>query len=121
MIPCNDIKRFYERHQQEFEEAALRAMRSGWYILGEEGKSFEREFAEAVGAKYCIGVDNATNALFLGMKAIGIGPGDEVLVQANTYIATVLGITRNGAFPVFVEPNEYYNMSDNIEEYIWIN
>ena len=118
MIPCNDIKRFYNKHQLEFEEAAIRALRSGWYILGQEGKQFEQEFALSIGGKYCVAVDNATNALFLGIKALGIGPGDEVLVQANTYIATVLGITRNGATPIFVEPNEYYNMNDNIEEFI---
>jgi len=115
MIPCNDLKRSFEQYKSEFEQAAIETLESGWYILGKKGKEFEAEFAMQMGAKYCIACDNATNALFLGINALGIGPGDEILVQSNTYIATVLGITRNGATPVFVEPNEYYNMDENIE------
>ena len=113
MIPCNDSKRLFLKYKQEFEEAALSVLRSGWYVLGENVKDFENEFAASVGSKYCIGVDNGTNAIKIGIQALGIGAGDEVLVQANTYIATVLGITANGATPVFVEPNSFYNMDEN--------
>lgn len=113
MIPCNDSKRLFNRYKDEFEQAALNVLRSGWYVLGTNVQEFEKEFAESTGSKYCIGVDNGTNAIKLGMQALGIGPGDEVLVQANTYIATVLGITSNGATPIFVEPNGFYNMDDS--------
>ena len=112
-IPCNDSKRLFNKYKKEFEEAALSVLRSGWYVLGENVKEFEQEFAESISSKYCIGVDNGTNAIKLGIQALGIGEGDEVLVQANTYIATVLGITSNGATPVFVEPNSFHNMDEN--------
>lgn len=113
MIPCNDSKRLFDRYQNEFEQAALKVLRSGWYVLGTNVQEFEKEFAESIGSKYCVGVDNGTNAIKLGIQALGIGPGDEVIVQANTYIATVLGITSNRATPIFVEPNEFYNMDAN--------
>lgn len=114
MIPCNDSKRLFEKYQTEFEEAALGVLRSGRYILGDNVKAFEQEFANSVNAKFCVGVDNGTNAIKLGIQSLGIGKGDEVIVQANTYIATVLGITANGATPVFVEPSEFHNI--NYEE-----
>ena len=113
MIPCNDSKRLFNKYKDEFEQAALDVLRSGWYVLGTNVKEFEKEFAGSIGSKYCVGVDNGTNAIKLGIQALGIGPGDEVVVQANTYIATVLGITANGAIPVFVEPNDFYNMNEN--------
>lgn len=116
MIPCNDSKRLFNKYKDEFEQAALDVLRSGWYVLGNNVKEFENEFASSIGSKYCIGVDNGTNAIKLGIQALGIGPGDEVIVQANTYIATVLGITVNGATPVFVEPNEFHNMDDKCVE-----
>ena len=118
MIPCSDLKRSFEQFKDEFEVATLETLRSGWYILGKKDAEFEAEFAKQMNSKYCISCDNATNALFLGINALGIGAGDEVIVQSNTYIATVLGITRNGATPVFVEPNEFYNMDSNIERYV---
>ena len=113
MIPCNDSKRLYLKYKDEFEGAALKVLRSGWYVLGENVKAFEKEFASSIGSKYCVGVDNGTNAIKIGFQALDIGVGDEVLVQANTYIATVLGITANGATPIFVEPNEFFNMDEN--------
>lgn len=115
-IPVNDLKRGFQLFQEELENKALDVLRSGWYILGNEVKNFESEFANAIGTKYCIGVDNGLNAIMLGIKALGIGPGDEVIVQANTYIATVLGITMNGATPVFVEPTPFYNMDPELIE-----
>ena len=102
------LKRGYDLYVQEYEEAALRAMRSGWYILGKELEEFEAGFAEYMGAKYCIGVNSGLDALILAVRALDIGPGDEVIVPANTYIASVLGITENGATPVFVEPDRYF-------------
>lgn len=104
------LGRQFELYQSEYEAAALRALRSGWYILGRELESFEAEFAEYLGAKYCVGVNSGLDALTLAVKALGIGPGDEVLVQANTYIATVLAVTANGATPIFIEPDEFYNL-----------
>lgn len=122
MIPCNDSIRLFNRYKGEFEQAALDVLRSGWYVLGSNVQSFEKEFAASIGSKYCIGVDNGTNAIKLGFQSLGIGKGDEVLVQANTYIATVLGITANDATPVFVEPNRCFNMDeDDIEHRITKN
>ena len=118
MIPCNNLLRSYQQYKDEFEQAAIETLRSGWYILGKKDIEFEEEFARQMNSKHCISCDNATNALFLGINALNISDGDEVIVQSNTYIATVLGITRNGATPVFVEPNKFYNMSSDIEKYI---
>ncbi|MBE6096682.1 MAG: DegT/DnrJ/EryC1/StrS family aminotransferase [Schwartzia succinivorans] len=104
------LDRQFKLHQTEYEEAALRVLRSGWYILGPELEAFEKEFADYVGAKHCIGVASGLDALTLAVRALGIGTGDEVIVPANTYIATVLAVTENGAKPVFLEPDEYYNL-----------
>lgn len=109
-IACNRLDRPFYKYQQEFEEKALEVLRSGWYVLGKEVSSFEEEFADYLGAKYCVGVASGLDALWIGMRILGIGQGDEVIVQANTYIASVMGITMNGATPVFVEPDEYYNI-----------
>ena len=109
-IPINDLKRSFVMYQDELEEKVIEVLRSGWFVLGNEVKNFEHEFANAIGSKYCMGVDNGLNAIGLGIKALEIGPGDEVIIQANTYIATVLGVTMHGATPVFVEPTPYYNM-----------
>ncbi len=104
-------------HQSEYEEAALRVLRSGWYVLGKEVLAFEEEFAAYTGKKYCVGLNSGLDALIMSVRALGIGEGDEVIVQANTYIATVLGITQNKAVPVFVEPDEYFNIdAEKIEQ-----
>jgi dTDP-4-amino-4,6-dideoxygalactose transaminase len=107
-IMTNRLDRGFYMYQKEFEEAAIRTLRSGWYILGNELKSFEEKFATYTGAKYSVGLGNGLDALTLAVRALGIGEGDEVLVQGNTYIASVMGISINGATPVFVEPDEYY-------------
>lgn len=109
-IKCNVLDRQFQMYQQEYEEAALRVLRSGWYVLGKEVEQFEKEFAAYTGRKYCVGLNSGLDALIMSVRALGIGVGDEVIVQANTYIATVIGITENGATPVFVEPDEYFNM-----------
>ena len=109
---------FY-KYQDEFEKKALEVLRSGWYVLGKEVDSFEREFAEYVGAGYCVGLASGLDALWIAFRVLGIGIGDEVLVQGNTYIASVMGITINGATPVFVEPDEYCNIdASKLEEKI---
>lgn len=115
-VKCNVLDRQFFQYQQEYEEAALRVLRSGWYVLGNEVKQFEEEFAAFTGRKYCVGLNSGLDALIMSVRALGISQGDEVIVQANTYIATVLGITENGAIPVFVEPDECYNIdADKIE------
>ena len=111
MIPINDLSRGFNLYREEYEEAALRVLRSGWYILGKELSSFEEEYAKALSDDcYCAGVDNGLDAILLGLQAAGIKPGDEVIVQANGYIATMLGVMQCGAVPVFVEPDEYYEL-----------
>ncbi|MBO4902174.1 MAG: DegT/DnrJ/EryC1/StrS family aminotransferase [Lachnospiraceae bacterium] len=111
MIPVNDLRRSFELFQDEYEEAALSVLRSGWYVLGNEVNSFETEFATSLGGSCeCAGVANGLDAIMLGLKAAGIGEGDEVIVQANGYIATMLGILQCGAVPVFVEPDAYYQL-----------
>ena len=110
------LGRQFNLHKNEYETAALRALNSGWYILGNEGKNFETEFADYLGAKFCVGVNSGLDALTLAVRALGIGEGDEVIVQANTYIASVLAITANKATPIFVEPDKFYNLdADKIE------
>lgn len=118
-IMPNNLLRDFEQYQKEFEDAALLALRSGWYILGEQLCSFEEQFAAYNHAKYCVGLASGLDALWIAFRVLGIGEGDEVIVQANTYIASVMGITINGAVPVFVEPDDYYGIdADRIEEKI---
>jgi len=112
-IMPNRMDRGFYKYQEEIESAALRVLRSGWYILGPEVSAFEEEFAAYTGAKYCVGLANGLDALWLAFRVLGIGAGDEVLVQGNTYIASVMGITINGATPIFVEPDAFYNMDTN--------
>ena len=110
-IPFLDLKAAYLEVQSELNLAYSRVMQSGWYILGEEVQNFEREFAEYCAVKHCIGVANGLDALHLILKAYGIGAGDEVIVPANTYIATWLAVSYVGATPVPVEPDEQtYNL-----------
>lgn len=115
----NVLDREYKRHKSEYDAAALKVLESGWYITGTELESFEQRFANYIGSPFCVGVANGLDALWIGMKALGITEGDEVLVQSNSYIATVMGITINNATPVFVEPDECFNMDvTKIEEKI---
>lgn len=107
-IVTNCLDKGFSRYQKEFEEAAIRVLRSGWYIMGKELESFEAKFAEYCGAEFCLGTASGLDALILACKAIDLKPGDEVIVQANTYIATVMSITTVGATPVLVEPDENY-------------
>ncbi len=116
-IMPNRLDRGFYMYQKEFEDKALEVLRSGWYVLGNEVKSFEEEWAAYTGAKYCVGLASGLDALWMAFRILGIGAGDEVIVQGNTYIASVMGITMNGATPIFVEPDEYYNIdASKIEE-----
>lgn len=118
-IMPNRLDRGFEQYQEEFEAKAMEVLRSGWYVLGNEVKEFEKEFAIYTGAKHCVGLASGLDALWIAFRVLGIGAGDEVIVQGNTYIASVMGITMNGATPVFVEPDEYFNIDiKKIEEKI---
>lgn len=118
-IMSNRLDRGFFKYQEEFEKKAIDVLRSGWYVLGNEVKSFEEEFAAYTGAKHCVGLASGLDALWIAFRILGIGAGDEVIVQGNTYIASVMGITINGATPVFVEPDEYNNIdASKIEEKI---
>lgn len=117
IVKATVLDRQYHKFEKEYQNAAIEALESGWYILGKYGEKFEREFSDYVGSKYCVGLNSGQDALTLAIRALGIRKGDEVIVPANTYIATVLGVTENGAVPVFVEPDEYYNLdASKIEE-----
>jgi dTDP-4-amino-4,6-dideoxygalactose transaminase len=111
IVPFLDVGATYRELAAEIDEATARVLTSGQFILGAELDHFEREWAEYVGAKHCVGVGNGLDALHLALLAIGIGPGDEVIVPSNTYIATWLAVTHAGGVPVPVEPSlETYNI-----------
>ena len=95
-IMPNRMDRGFFRYQEEFEQTALEVLRSGWYVLGDQVNSLEEEFANYTGAKYCVGLASGLDALWIAFRLLGIGKGDEVIVQGNTYIASVMGITMNG-------------------------
>ena len=115
-----DLGAAYCELKTEIDAAVARVLGSGWYLLGSELEAFEAEYADYTGARYCIGVGNGLDALHLTLLAMGIGPGDEVLVPSNTYIATWLAVSQTGATPVPVEPDELtYNIDhQRIEEAI---
>lgn len=111
-VPFLDLKKAYLEIREELDEASARVMNSGWYILGAEVEAFEEEFAAYCRAKHCIGVANGLDALYLILKAYDIGDGDEVIVPANTYIATWLAVSNVSAVPVPVEPDAgTYNLT----------
>ena len=123
-IPFLDLKDINSRYRSELIEAASNVINSGWYIGGDYLAKFEAEFAAYCGVKYCVGVANGLDALILTLrawKAMGkLADGDEVLVPANTYIASILAITENNLKPVFVEPDKKtLNLtSENLENLI---
>jgi dTDP-4-amino-4,6-dideoxygalactose transaminase len=110
-VPFLDVRASYEEIAPELDAAVGRVVASGWYLLGEEIVAFERAFAAYTGAKHCVGLGNGLDALHLGLRALGVGPGDEVIVPSNTYIATWLAVSYAGARPVPVEPDpRTYNL-----------
>lgn len=118
-IKSNVLDRLYYRHKDEYDRKAIEVLESGWYVLGKQVTEFEKEFSNYIGADYCVGVASGLDALILAFRALGIGKGDKVIAPANTYIASIMGVTINGAEPQFVEPDEYYNIDySKIEEAI---
>ncbi|WP_332029698.1 aminotransferase class I/II-fold pyridoxal phosphate-dependent enzyme, partial [Kaistella sp.] len=124
MIKFLDLQKINLVHQQEIEEKLLQTFRSGWYLLGNEVKSFEAQLAAYIGTRQAIGVANGLDALRLILRGyIEMGvmqKGDEIIVPANTYIASILAISDNGLVPVLVEPDlQTYNIdSTKIEDKI---
>jgi dTDP-4-amino-4,6-dideoxygalactose transaminase len=117
MIPFLDFGAMHAELRPRLDAAYARVVDSNWLILGHELEAFEREFADYCGARHCIGVANGLDALFITLKAMGIGPGDEVIVPSNTYIATWLAVSHAGATPVPVEPDpRTYNIDPSLIE-----
>lgn len=104
-IPFLDIGAAYRELQTDIDAAVARSLASGWYIGGPEVEAFEQEFAAYTQAQHCVGVANGLDALHLALRAMDVGPGDEVIVPSNTYIATWLAVSQCGATPVPVEPD----------------
>lgn len=117
MIKFLDLEKINNRFRKEIDERIKNILDKGWYLQGEENDKFSKHFAEYCGVKYVLGVANGLDALRLIIKASGFGEGDEIIVPANTYIATILAISDNGCTPVLVEPNiNTYNIDpDKIE------
>lgn len=105
MINFLDLKAPYLELKTEIDEAISRVLSSGWFIGGEEVEQFEREYADYCGTKHAVGVANGLDALHLALRAMEVGPGDEVIVPSNTYIATWLAVSHCGATPIPVEPD----------------
>lgn len=124
MIKFLDIQKITEQYASEIHQAALRVIDSGWYLLGEETSSFEKEYAEYIGTDNCVGVANGLDALRIILRAykeIGLmEDGDEIIVPANTYIASIIAISDNRLVPVLVEPdiNNYQIDDKKIESAI---
>lgn len=112
-----DIQKQYKTHKKEFDFAIQQVLDRSDFILGKDVELFEKEFADYCNSKYCIGVASGTDALFLILKALAIGPGDEVITVANTFIATALTISMVGAKPVLVDMDSHtYNIDVNAIE-----
>ena len=120
-VPFLSLEDVTNKYKDEIHEAALRVIDSGWYLQGNENEKFETDYANYIGTKYCVGCANGLDALVWIFRAyIELGvmkPGDEVIVPANTYIATILAITENGLIPVLVEPNiDTFQIDDKLIE-----
>lgn len=110
MIMPNNLGRQYSLHADEYKQKVCEVLDSGWYVLGKEVTAFEEEWAKYIGSNYCVGLASGLDALWISFRLLNIGVGDEVIVCANAYIACVMGISINGAIPIFVEPDEYDNI-----------
>ena len=109
----NDFKKEYSSIQSRLIKKIDQNLKQGWYILGDEGEKFEKNFAAYCGTKYSIGVANGLEALQIALMALDIGKGDEVITVANSAVATSLAITAVGATPVFADIDEYFHMDAN--------
>ena len=116
-LPLMDLKRQYDSMSNQLDNAVLKVLSSGQYILGDEVLGFEKKFAAYIGTKYAIGVGNGTDALLIALRAIGIKPGDEVITCAMSFFATAEAIAAVGAIPVFVdcEKDSYTINTNDIE------
>ncbi|MCI0498477.1 MAG: DegT/DnrJ/EryC1/StrS family aminotransferase [Planctomycetales bacterium] len=120
MIKFLDLKAVNQRYAEQIRVAVDRVLESGWYLLGAELEQYEVEYAAYCKTVHAVGVASGLDALILILRAYGLGPGDEIIIPANTYIATVLAVTNCGADPVFVEPDPCTHLIDpeKIEEKI---
>jgi len=119
MILFNDFKKQYQFLKEEIDLAIGEVLESGWYILGKRVEAFEQEFADYLGAEYCVGVANGLEALQIGLMALGISKGDEVITTSLSAAATALAIRAVGAKPVFVDIDDYFCLdAEKIEEKI---
>lgn len=104
-VPFLDLRAAYQELRGEIDAAVARVLDSGWYIGGPEVARFEAAYADHCGAAHCVGAGNGLDALVLALRAMDVGPGDEVIVASNTFIATLLAVSMTGAAPVMVEPD----------------
>ncbi len=117
MIKFLDLHKINERYRDKLDSRIKEILDSGWYLQGKQNEEFSKHFAEFCGTKYALGVANGLDALNLIIKAYGFGPGDEIIVPANTYIATILAISENGCTPVLIEPDiNTYNINPRLIE-----
>jgi UDP-2-acetamido-2-deoxy-ribo-hexuluronate aminotransferase len=117
VIPLVDLRIQYANLKEEIDEAVSRVLTSGSFILGREVEAFEKEVAAYIGTRYAIGVASGTDALFLSLRALGVGPGCGVIVPTFTFVATVESVVRYGSFPIFVDSDMTGNMDlDKLEE-----
>lgn len=117
MIKFLDLEKINNRFRNEIDKKIADILDKGWYLLGEENTNFTKNFAEYCGTKHCIGVANGLDALNIIIKAYGFSQGDEIIVPANTYIASILAITQNGCTPILVEPDiKTYNINPELIE-----
>ncbi len=120
MIEWENLKKTNQSFFEEYKAGFSRMLERGWFILGENVNAFEKEFAHFIGSKYCVGVGSGLDALTLSLRTFGFKPGSEVIVPANTYIATILSVLQNNLQPVLIEPDitTYTIDPDKIEEKI---
>lgn len=121
-VSSNLLRPQFKKYEQEYLEAVKNALESGWYILGKQVEQFEENFACYNQCKYCVGVANGLDALVLAFETLNLRKGGEVICPANTYIASVMGFTKAGLVPKFVEPDAFYNLDETkIEQAITEN
>ena len=117
MIKFLDLYKINERYRTQINARVKEVLDSGWYLLGKQDKEFEQSFAKYCGVKHCIGCANGLDALNLIIRGYSFGQGDEIIVPANTYIASILAISENGCTPVLVEPDiNTYNINPDLIE-----
>jgi len=114
MVKFNNLKAVNSKHSKEYSTCLSLFLSSGWYVMGENLKLFEKEYASYVGSKFCVGVGSGLDALTISLMALNIKSGDEVIIPSNTYIATALAVTNVGATLVLVEPDYTGNIDPNL-------